>query len=135
MVFPPGSKAAEVVEPGEESLDGPAAAVAAEFPSVLRFHLPALPVRCDQLDPAAFDQFFCQRVAVVGLVADQVMHQPLDFFGDRFERVVDEPDFGGRGAVEGDSQRKAPRSTTAMILPPLPLANSACKRNGHWEFH
>jgi hypothetical protein len=45
-----GDEAAEVLEPGEEALDLPALAIAAQGPAVLRLVLAGSEVRRDQLD-------------------------------------------------------------------------------------
>ena len=64
--------AAEVLEPGEQSFDLPATTVTAKRAAILGLHLPAAAIRCDQLD-AFFGEAFRERVAVVGLVADEAL--------------------------------------------------------------
>ena len=71
VVFPAADETAEVVEPGEEALDLPAAAVAAEFPAVLGV-LPAaiVLVRSDEPDAMFLPEALVEWIAVVGAVAD-----------------------------------------------------------------
>ena len=107
VVFPAGDEAPEAIEPGEEALDGPAPLAPAEGATVPGLDLAVLAVGRDERDPVPLAQLPGQGVAVVGFVSDQVSDEGPDLPRDRFERFVDEPDFGGVGAVEGESQRKA----------------------------
>jgi hypothetical protein len=71
LMFPSRDEAAEVMEPGKEPFDLPAAAVAPQFPVVLGA-LPAaiVLVGCDQPDTVLLPKALVQRIAVVGTVAD-----------------------------------------------------------------
>ena len=72
MILVSGTKASEVLEPGKESLDFPAAFVASERSPILGFGLfPVGPVGRDHLDSPIIPEGFVQRVAVVSLVADE----------------------------------------------------------------
>src|SRR5512134_3624167 len=66
-----GDESAEVLEPGEEALDLPAPAVAAEGTAVLGLELAAPEVGRDELDASLLPQPRIEAVAVVGTVADQ----------------------------------------------------------------
>jgi hypothetical protein len=70
-MFPAGDEAAEIMEPSEEALDFPAAAVAPQFPTVLCI-LPAaiVFVRRDEPDAMFLQQALVQRITVVGAVTD-----------------------------------------------------------------
>lgn len=58
--FPANDEPAEVVQPGERSLDLPALAVASQRPAVLRGGaLAALAMGADQLDPRAASRWRC----------------------------------------------------------------------------
>ena len=71
LMFPSRDQAAEVVEPGEEPFDLPAAAVAPQLPAVLGgFSAAIVLVGCDQLDTVLLPKALVQRIAVVGAVAD-----------------------------------------------------------------
>ena len=77
VVLPSGDEAAEVVHPGEQALDLPAAAIAAQLAPVLRFSPPP-PVGRDHLDVVLFREPFVEFVRVVGLVS----HEPCREFGE-----------------------------------------------------
>ena len=76
-VFPPYSEAAEVLEPGKESLDLPPPSIAAERATVLCPLFPRSAVRSDQLNATAC-QFRIQSVRLVGVVADEMHWELLD---------------------------------------------------------
>lgn len=83
VTLPAGDESAEVVEPREQALDLPAAAVATERATVLGLLALSCPsVRRNQLDPTR-PQPLIERVAVVGAIANQ----PLG--SGREEPVVD----------------------------------------------
>src|SRR6058998_2939072 len=96
--------AAEVLQPGEQAFDLPATTVTAKRAAILGLHLPAAAIRCDQLD-AFFGEVFRERVAVVGLVADEARRS----FGEEagIERGPDERDFIWRTTGHVDGDRKA----------------------------
>jgi hypothetical protein len=71
VIFPAADQSAEVVKPGEEALDFPAAAVAAQFATVLGVFPAAVKlVRCDEPDAMLLPKALVQWIAVVGAVAD-----------------------------------------------------------------
>jgi len=71
LMFPTADQTTEIVEPSEETLDFPAAAVTAQFATVLSV-LPAaiVLVRRNEPDAVCLQQALVQRIAVVGAVAD-----------------------------------------------------------------
>jgi hypothetical protein len=71
VILPSAHEPAEVVEPGEEALDFPSAAVATQFAAVLSA-LPAaiVLVRRNQPDTMFLPKALIERIAVVGAVAD-----------------------------------------------------------------
>jgi hypothetical protein len=71
VVLVAGHEFAEVEEPGEEALDLPSTLVTSQVASVLREDLAVGALRGDQRDPFAREPRV-ERVAVVGLVADEV---------------------------------------------------------------
>src|SRR3990172_939938 len=100
VVFPAGDKAAEVMKPSEKAFDLPAAAVAAQFSTVLGSLSTAVRfVGSDQADPMVTTQALVERVAVVGRVADQVSR-----FGSG--ESVDEFGFMRRSAGDATGDRK-----------------------------
>src|SRR5215472_5367221 len=69
VILPADHQSAEVMQPGEQTLDLPAAAVAAQFATVLRLSLaPVRLVRRDQTH-ALLSESLIQRVAIIGAVA------------------------------------------------------------------
>src|ERR1017187_1236265 len=71
VMFPAADQSAEVVEPSEEALDFPAAAVAAQFTAVLgALSPPIVLVGRDEPDAVFLPKTLVQRVAVVSAVAD-----------------------------------------------------------------
>ena len=71
MIFPARKYAAEVLQPGEQSLDLPAAQIAPQFPTVLSYSFAAVvSVRSDQLD-AFGSKFGVKPIAVIGAITDQ----------------------------------------------------------------
>lgn len=105
-------QAAEVSQPGEGALHGPAPSVSPECPTVLgRWLAPILAVRGDQLD-APPGQLLPQRITVVAAVGDQAerllpgtaaaMPTP---YADRRERRLDELDLRRGRSVKVVSQR------------------------------
>jgi hypothetical protein len=71
VVFPAADQSTEVVEPGEEPLYFPAAAVAAEFATVLCAFLAAIVlVGRDEPNVMFLPQALVERIAVIGSIAD-----------------------------------------------------------------
>jgi len=72
MSFPTHQQAPEVLQPGEEALDFPAAFVSPEFAPVLAVRSCAIAtVRGDQLDSVLLRKPVVHRVAVVPLIGNQ----------------------------------------------------------------
>src|SRR5215475_3793443 len=71
MIFPAANQSAEIVEPGEEPLDSPAAAVTTQFATVLSA-LAAASVLVGRDEPNAVfsPQVLVERIAVVSAVTD-----------------------------------------------------------------
>jgi len=71
LLFPAADESAEIMEPSEEALDFPAAAIAPQFPAVLGALAAAIVlVRRDQPDMVFLPKALVERIAVVGPVAD-----------------------------------------------------------------
>src|SRR5579862_7466682 len=71
LMFPAADESAEVVEPSEEALDFPAAAVTTEFAAVLgAFPAAIVLVGRDEPDAVFLQQALVERITVVGAVAD-----------------------------------------------------------------
>src|SRR5438876_6971410 len=102
-MFMTGDQPAEVLEPSEQAFDLPAAAVAPQRAAILRLHFAVAALPCDQLD-AFFVKVRPERVAIVGLVADEPLRRFLEETG--FERGVDKPDFMRRSAGHVNGDRK-----------------------------
>src|SRR5689334_873029 len=68
-------QAPEIVQPGEEPFDFPAAAVAPQRPAILGAPLRTAiaAVRCNHLCPVRTPHLFIQRVAIVSFVANQAL--------------------------------------------------------------
>ena len=70
MIFPPHHEPSEVVQPGKQTLDFPAAHVASKFPSILRCRLfPVSFVRRDQLYSTLKFKALIKFITVIGLIA------------------------------------------------------------------
>jgi hypothetical protein len=89
-------EAAEVAEPGQESLDLPATFVAPHRPEILSHDFSIAAIRCDQLEPMDFSEPLVELVAVVRLVADHPRGPPGT--RDLPQRFFDERAFRRRGA-------------------------------------
>jgi hypothetical protein len=112
MVFVTNHQTTEVLEPGEEPLDLPAFFIPAQGSAVLAGRLGAVvPVRRDQFDAPFLSQRSVEGIAVVSLVADELLRHLRQ--KTRFQRRFHEGDFmrAGTGDVHGDrktgSVRKA----------------------------
>lgn len=91
MVLVAGHQPAKVLQPGEESLDLPAAVVATERAAILRDVLPIRPVWRNELDPALRLEPRIERIGVVRSVADQAFGAAEG--GEGVEGRFDEGDF------------------------------------------
>jgi hypothetical protein len=108
VIFPPHHDAAKIMEPSEQALNLPAAAVATQRAAVLGDGLAAVPtVWRDQLHAQGFAQALVQRIAVIGFVADQ----SLGSFWEKslLEGGFDEDRFirSSAGHVHGDRKTMA----------------------------
>ena len=120
--FIAGDQASEVLEPGEEAFDLPAATVAAELPSVLRLAAAAAVGR-DEFDVSLGGEARIEAVGVVRLVADQ----PRGGVGEepRVEGLLDERDFAGACTCDSNGERKTTAVCDCHDLGPLALAGGA----------
>jgi hypothetical protein len=104
LPLPASDQTALAQEPGEEPLDAPAVAVAAQLPAILSLVLPRGQVRRDHLD-AHGRQFGVEPIAVVGLVADEFLRQRLDEAG--LQGFNDKPLFMSLTTRNPNGERKA----------------------------
>src|SRR5579859_3289066 len=112
-------ESSEVLEPSEEPLDLPTSLVATKASPI--FELPtssttSLDVRRDETN-ALLEKLRIERIAVVGLVADervrQLTHEPL------FDHLLDELGFVGRSASNANGERKTRAVCDCHDLGPL----------------
>src|SRR5258708_23012382 len=119
MMFPAADQSAEVVEPSEEALNFPAAAVTAQFTAVLGAFPAAIVLVRRGPDPVFLPETLVERIAVVGAVPDHAL-----WFGSRekllhggFVELCFMPRSAGDAA--GDRKTKAVRARH-VYLPLLP---------------
>ena len=104
VVFVPGDKASEVLQPTDRAFNSPAATVATEFATILgRRPLAGLAMRTDQIDSSAAKPR-TQRVAI----SRSIVNQPLSLSSQDslLEQRLDESYFVGAGACSVNSERK-----------------------------
>src|ERR1700730_2660866 len=105
VILPTGDQSAEIVEPSEEALDFPTAAVAAQFAAVLGALAATIVfVWRDQPDVMILPEALVQRITVVGTVADHSF-----WFGSREtlrDGGFDELRFMRRSAGDAAGDRK-----------------------------
>jgi len=104
VILPTDDQTAEVMEPGEEAFDFPAAAVAPQGTAVLGFPPAVVAMRRDHPNPVFAPQGAVEPVAVIGRIADH----PL-WLGSReapLDRVFDEFRFMRRSAGDAAGDRK-----------------------------
>jgi hypothetical protein len=105
VIFPAVHQSAKVVKPSEEAFDFPAAAVTAQFATVLGALSAAVEfVRGDQPDALLFLKVLVERVTVVGAIANQAL-----WFGLRetlLDGGFDELRFMRRSAGDAAGDRK-----------------------------
>jgi len=105
VIFPAADQSAKVVKPSEEAFDFPAAAVAAQFATVLGAFPAAIElVGCDEPDAMFLPETLVQRIAVVSAVADHSF-----WFGSRealLDGGLDELGFMRRSAGDAAGDRK-----------------------------
>src|SRR3972149_10038962 len=68
--LPASDQSAEVMQPGEEPFDLPAAAIAAEFSAILGSILAVAAIRSDHADAVLAPQLSVERIAVVSRIAN-----------------------------------------------------------------
>jgi hypothetical protein len=102
--FPARNDATEIMKPGEEPLDFPAAPAAPKWPAILCAGQAIGAMGCDQLNAIGRGQVLIKPVAVVPFVADQSRRELSE--EARGERRVDEGDFMRRSAGHVDGERK-----------------------------
>lgn len=103
MKFESYDKTAEVLQPGEQALNLPAASIAPQRSSVLRF-ASFLPVRGNHFNAPTLFQLGVKLVAVVGLVADQAVRELI---GERpIQSVFHQGHFMRRRACHVKGERK-----------------------------
>ncbi len=105
VIFPAADQSAEVVKPGEEALDFPAATVAAQFATILSVFPATIElVRCDEPDAMLLPKALVQWIAVVSAVTDHSFR-----FGSReamLDGSFDEFGFMRRSAGDAAGDRK-----------------------------
>src|SRR5215203_109756 len=112
MIFPADNQTAVVIEPGEETFDAPAFAIAAQTPSVLcsGARSAILPVRCNHLGSVLREDFYIEWVAVVGFVVNKCFRR----FGQKsFVQGLRDQSYFSRGSTRranGDRKTMAVRN-------------------------
>lgn len=105
MMFPARDQSAEVVKPGKEALNLPAAAVAPQFATILRgFSRAVAVVRGNQMNAVFFSQAPIERVAVIGSVTDHALG--LGFGEALLDGGLDKFCFMRRSAGDAAGDRK-----------------------------
>ena len=122
MTFIARYQTTEVLQPREETLDLPAAAVTAQLPTVLRLPATAAVGR-DQLDVALGGQPSVQPIRIVGLVANQSDRRLAE--EPRVEGLLDERDFTGACTRDSNGERKTTAVCDCHDLGPLAFAGGA----------
>ena len=122
MTLIAGHQATGVLEPGEEALDLPATAVAAELATVRRLVPSRRAVWGDELD-AALGHAGVQRVAIVPAIADDPRGQPSQEAS--LPCGLDERDFGGVCTCDRNGERKTSTVCACHDLGALPFAGEA----------
>src|SRR5690606_23147201 len=107
----------EVLKPGKQALHLPSSPVARQLAGVLRL-LPLRPVGRYQLGAVLLSQLRVEPVAIVGLVADQLVGRERDVRG--IERLLNELHFVGRSACCANGDRKTMAVCNCHDLRPLP---------------
>lgn len=103
MEFAPGDQPAVVLHPGEESLNLPSTAIAAQRTAILCLAFAAGPGERYHLD-AVFIDLLVERVRVVGFVTDEPLWQLVEEASGQksFHNLA----VGRRSAFDGDGERK-----------------------------
>lgn len=122
MTFIARDQTTKVLQPREETLDLPAAAVAAKLPTVLRLPAAAAIGR-DQLDVTLGGQPSVQPIRIVGLVANQSDRRFAE--EPRVEGLLDERNFAGACTRDSNGERKTTAVCDCHDLGPLAFAGGA----------
>ena len=74
MIFVSNNQSPEVLEPSKQALHLPSAPIAPQLPAILGFRFfPSFPVRCNHFNTAFIKQLLIKFVAIIGLVANQLI--------------------------------------------------------------
>jgi hypothetical protein len=115
--LPASDEAAEIMQPGEQSFDFPAA-VTPPLLAILGFVSAVAAIRCDHLDAVLAPQLPVQRVAVIGRIAD---HTPGLGRANRLSMVFSMSFVSwGEALAMPQGIGKPWRSAITMILLPFP---------------
>jgi len=104
VILPASDDAPEVLQPGEEPFDLPAAAVASQGAGILREAAAIATVGRNQFDPSLGGQAAIQGIAILGRLPDQA--RGVGYGDDGIERRLDERDFMRRSTADGYAERK-----------------------------
>src|SRR5258706_7243971 len=118
MMFPAADQSAEVVEPSEEALNFPAAAVTAQFTAVLGAFPAAIVLVRRGPDAVFLPETLVERIAVVGAVPDHALS-----FGSREKMLdggFDELRFMRRSAGDAAGDRKTMAVCDRHVFMPFP---------------
>lgn len=119
MTFIARDQTTEVLQPGEETFDLPAAAVSTELPAILRLAAAAAIGR-DQFDVALRRQPRVEAIRIVRFVADQSDRRFAEELG--VEGLLDERDFAGACTCDSNGERKTTAVCDCHDLGPLAFA-------------
>ena len=126
VIFPPGNKTAEVVQPGEKAFHFPAFAVAAHSSSVIPGRSPSACAVRGEEDYFLFQELLPEAVTVVGFVADQA----VGLFVNKalLQSRPDQSHFRRRSSLCVDGDRKTMSVSNRhdfAALAPLGFANAS----------
>ena len=117
-----GHESTEVLQPREEALDLPAAAVATQLAPVLRLVLPGRPMRRNELDPPG-EHPGIQRVAVIAAIANESCRQRAE--EARLQCGFDEREFAGVCTCDSNGERKTSTVCDCHDLGAFPFSGEA----------
>lgn len=123
MAFITGHEAPEVLQPGEEAFDLPAALVPAQGPSVLRDVHPIRAMRRNEFDPALGEEPRIERIRVICAIADQSVRRSPD--EELVKGLLDEGDFVRGSTCNAYGERKTIAVCHCHDLGPLAAAGGA----------
>ncbi len=122
VVFPTIDQSSKVMKPGKEPLDAPAAAVTAQWSSILSL-APVAPVRRDHLDAVLFGKLFVELVRVVSFVSDESLGHCIEEASG--QNVFHKLTPGRRSAVDSNGDRKTVTSGESDDLRALAATGGA----------